>query len=323
MFLKNDAAAVSVSVCMITYNHENYIEDAILGVLNQNTEYSIEFIVADDNSTDNTARVIESILATHPNAGIIKYYRHPQNLGMMQNFLFALNTCSGKYIATCEGDDYWVDPQKLQKQITFLENNSDYSLHVTKVNCVDVSGNHFSEKPKKWQDGPFGKDEILKDFDIQTSTFIFRNQFSFPEWYKDIWSGDFFLCWLALENGKGFYDSSVTSCYRVNPNGGQSFKDPQNKMLNLKKNLIGQNAILKQEKKTSLTYHLIKLQIIEANKLLLGLSYEMLDKKQISKYLKLVVFAYPLSMGIAKIYAKSLLALLFPKRMILALRNQK
>ncbi|MFD2823324.1 glycosyltransferase [Lacinutrix iliipiscaria] len=117
-----------VSVCMITYGHEKYILKAINGVLNQITNFPFELIIANDCSPDNTDQIIKNCIKTLPNGYLITYYNHDKNKGMMSNFGFALNSCTGKYIALCEGDDYWSDAMKLQKQVDFLENNKDFSL---------------------------------------------------------------------------------------------------------------------------------------------------------------------------------------------------
>ncbi|MDO9260985.1 MAG: glycosyltransferase, partial [Flavobacteriaceae bacterium] len=109
----------TVSVCMITYNHENYIQQAIEGVLMQTCNFEVELIIANDCATDKTDEVIQEIIKNHPNSSWIKYTNHSQNKGMMPNFIWAMQQCKGKYIALCEGDDYWTDPLKLQKQVEF------------------------------------------------------------------------------------------------------------------------------------------------------------------------------------------------------------
>jgi glycosyltransferase involved in cell wall biosynthesis len=120
-----------VSVDMITYKHEAYIAQAIEGVLMQETNFEYDLIIADDCSPDKTEEIVKNIIATHPKGHIIKYFRHEKNIGMNQNGLFAVQQCKGKYIAICEGDDYWTDPLKLQKQVDFLEANLAYGLVFT------------------------------------------------------------------------------------------------------------------------------------------------------------------------------------------------
>ncbi|HAT80174.1 MAG TPA: hypothetical protein DCS17_01820, partial [Flavobacterium sp.] len=112
----------TVSVCMITYLHENFIEQAINGVLMQKGNFEIELIIANDNSPDETNIIVQNCIVNHPNGSWIKYTHHKTNLGMMPNFVWALQQCKGKYIAICEGDDFWTDSFKLQKQIDVLVN---------------------------------------------------------------------------------------------------------------------------------------------------------------------------------------------------------
>lgn len=112
-----------VSVVVITYGHELYIEQTIKGVFTQKTDFTVELIIANDSSPDHTDDVVKKILLETPANINVKYTRHPINIGVMPNFAWAINQSSGKYIALCEGDDYWNDPLKLQKQVNALENN--------------------------------------------------------------------------------------------------------------------------------------------------------------------------------------------------------
>src|SRR5690554_5301571 len=114
-----------VSVWMITYNHEQYIKQAIEGVLMQQTTFRIELVIGEDCSTDNTANIIREYEQKNP--GLIKARYNNQNIGMIPNMIKTLEECNGKYIALCEGDDFWTDPFKLQKQVDFLETHLDYT----------------------------------------------------------------------------------------------------------------------------------------------------------------------------------------------------
>ncbi len=134
-----------VSICMITYNHEDFIKEAIQGVLKQKHSFDIEFVIANDASTDNTNSIIEEIIDA--NQGVnFKYFNHSSNKGMARNFLFALAACSGSYIALCEGDDFWTDPFKLQKQVDFLETYPDYEMCFTNINIINSLGEITTEK---------------------------------------------------------------------------------------------------------------------------------------------------------------------------------
>lgn len=124
---------ITVSVCMITYGHEHYIREAINGILMQETDFNIELVIGNDTSPDNTDAVIQNIITTHPKGHLIKYTNHASNLGIMPNLLFVIEQCKGKYIAMCEGDDYWTDKHKLQKQVNILEEDNAIGLVYTGV----------------------------------------------------------------------------------------------------------------------------------------------------------------------------------------------
>ena len=135
----------TVSVVMISYNHEKYIEDAIRGVFNQKTDFDIELILSNDCSTDNTDGIIRNLIPQAPEHVIVKYTRHEKNLGMMQNFIRTLQQVTSKYTAICDGDDYWTDPLKLSKQYHFLENNPSFKF------CFHDASN-FLESQNKFID---------------------------------------------------------------------------------------------------------------------------------------------------------------------------
>jgi len=133
-----------VSVCTITYNHAPYIKDCIEGVLMQKTDFDIEFIIHDDASTDGTKEIAQQYAEKYPDLITPIYQEENQyskGIKPMQNFVFP--RAKGKYIALCEGDDYWTDPFKLQKQVDFLEANPEYGLVHTDVDI------HYIKKRRK------------------------------------------------------------------------------------------------------------------------------------------------------------------------------
>ena len=113
-----------VSIAMLAYNHEKYIVDAIESVLMQRTSYTYKIIIAEDFSTDNTRKIVLDYQKKYPKK--IKLILQDKNVGANQNNVDLLTNLEGIYIAALEGDDYWTDPLKLQKQIDFLENNPEY-----------------------------------------------------------------------------------------------------------------------------------------------------------------------------------------------------
>lgn len=117
-----------ISVVTITYGHQDYILDTIKGVLMQDYNGPIEFIIANDNSPDQTDTIVKQFFKENilpPNIEI-RYTKHAINKGMTSNFIWALQQVTGDYIALCEGDDYWIDTLKLQKQVSFLLANQNY-----------------------------------------------------------------------------------------------------------------------------------------------------------------------------------------------------
>ena len=186
----------TVSICMITYNHEEFIKKAIEGVLMQQCNFEFELIIANDSSQDQTDRVILDVLKNDSRAKRINYFHHKKNLGMMQNFCFALNHCKGKYIAFCDGDDFWIDKNKLQRQIDFLETNSSYvgCFH----NVLALNQQNPNIKPKPWR--VYNKDtfELIDTFSktalFHTCSFVFRNEaLDIPKWFNKVSSGDMAL----------------------------------------------------------------------------------------------------------------------------------
>lgn len=117
-----------VSIIVLTYNQEKFIEKNLHGIFMQKVNFPVELIISDDCSTDQTASVINRFIKNKPPHIEIKFTSHQKNLGSTPNFFDALQKSTGKYLAFCEGDDYWTDENKLQLQHDFLEKNNDYSM---------------------------------------------------------------------------------------------------------------------------------------------------------------------------------------------------
>lgn len=205
-----------VSVCMITYGHEKFIEEAINGVLMQECDFVVELIIANDCSPDKTDAVIQNILCNHPRASWIKYIKHDKNLGMMPNFIFAMEKSKGKYVALCEGDDYWIDPLKLQKQVDFLEANPDYVLCFHQVNILKTNGEIVDDFITKVPDN-YETIETLAQLGnyIHTPSVVFRNTIKeLPFEFRQSPIGDYFLYMLLAQHGKLKYLEEKMVIYR-------------------------------------------------------------------------------------------------------------
>ena len=205
-----------VSVVMITYGHQDYIRQAIQGVFLQKTNFLVELIIANDASPDNTDEVVNQVIKKAPEHIIVKYTKHSSNLGMMRNFIWALNQARGKYVALCEGDDYWTDKNKLQIQVDFLEQNIDIALCCHNVDFISgekiIYQNIFDHYSGKYT----LKDLSKKNF-IPTLSLVFRNhKVSFPSWYHTAVFGDYPLSMLLCKYGDIMFFSKTMGVYRQN-----------------------------------------------------------------------------------------------------------
>lgn len=210
---------LTVSICMITYNHEKHIQQAIEGVLMQEGDFDIDLIISNDNSPDNTDRVIQKMLKNHPRASAINYINHEKNIGVMPNFTSSLQLCKGKYIALCDGDDYWTDPLKLQKQISFLEENSEYaaSFHEVEMLFDDKKIPFSVYRKNKINSSVYFKDVVTNDWLIPTCSFVFKkDKMVIPPFYKEFNYGDFPLFCCILINSKAHYSKDIMGIYRRN-----------------------------------------------------------------------------------------------------------
>jgi len=135
---------VMVSVLCCTYNHIKFIENTLKYIVNQKTDYTFEIIVADDASFDGTQQVIKEYISKYPHL-FKKCLLRDENVGIGQNYYEALQLAEGKYLAICDGDDYWIHPNKLQMQVDFLEKYSDFSIVCSSFNKHYVGLNKDDE----------------------------------------------------------------------------------------------------------------------------------------------------------------------------------
>lgn len=216
-----------VSICMITYGHEKFIEEAINGVLMQECDFEYELIIANDSSPDNSDDVINTIIKNHQKGKLITYFKQEKNIGMMPNFISALEQCKGNYIAVCEGDDYWTDPLKLQKQVDFLNVNTNYSACFTNINMLN-NGILSKEVLKKKHKKDFDSISVFYDLWVPTLTILYRKnslKLPLPDQFSKVNNGDLFLFYLLAQEGMLGYLDFVSGVYRQHENGVWSGED--------------------------------------------------------------------------------------------------
>lgn len=211
-----------LSICCIAYNHEKYIEDALAGFLIQETDFPIEILVHDDASTDNTANIIRDYEARYPN--IIKPIYQTENqfsLGRRMNAEFNFTRAMGDYLAICEGDDYWVDIRKLQKQVDYLSANPSYVL--TFADAIAFNNEGVIDTNFGGATRDLSADELLVGTPIKTLTACFKNVFKDVVWpaeLKKAYYGDLTMWSLLGDYGSGKYMDDISpSMYRVHDEG--------------------------------------------------------------------------------------------------------
>lgn len=226
-----DSEQQLVSINCVTYNHEQFIGDAIESFLSQRTTFPVEILIHDDASTDRTGEIVKQYEEKYPD--LIKPIYQTQNqyaLGKRPETL-NLNRSRGKYIAICDGDDYWTDPLKLHKQVKFLEENPKYSASLSgyrrleqETGNIEQAINHASGRMQG--DGfSFGLDEMKHSWLTKTLTALFRKSsiesvdFTEYRYYRDI-----HLFYHIIKTGPAFYHNEIFGVYRIHSGGVNSMK---------------------------------------------------------------------------------------------------
>ncbi len=206
-----------VSIICNTYQHKVFITDTIEGFLMQETTFPVEILIHDDASTDGTAKIVKSYEEKYPN--LIKPIYQVENQysqGIKPFVKFQYPRAQGKYIALCEGDDYWTEPTKLQKQVTFLENNRDFSITFHNGWLLE-NGNLKDDTLNLDQLEITTILDLCKKNYIRTASCVFRNKLigNFPELYCKSPAGDYFLHLLNAQYGQIKFFPEKMSVYRI------------------------------------------------------------------------------------------------------------
>lgn len=232
---------IAVSICCLAYNHEKYLRRCLDGFLMQKTNFKFEVLIHDDASTDKTADIIREYEKKYPD--IIKPIYQSENQfsqGIKLSWAYQYPRAKGKYIAWCEGDDFWTDACKLQKQFDALESNPDCSFCTHRVEVVDVdevSRNEFFPKNTSdsvYQSSIIPKDSFLEylltrdEYPFQTSSYFARSEYikeaidNPPDFVSKFQYGDMPLMLLFAAKGNVYYINDAMSNYTVNRPGSWS-----------------------------------------------------------------------------------------------------
>ena len=234
--VKNDNIPL-VSIICITYNHENFIRQAIDGFLIQNTSFQIEIIIHDDASTDNTQAIVKEYELKYP--GLFNNIYQTENqyskndLHLWGDITFPL--AKGKYIAMCEGDDYWTDPNNLQRQIDFLEENESFVMSFHGANLKAQNGEILKNNytATEFRNNNVKLEDIMNVHFIATSSIVFKRNILANDDLRFIESGDIWLLLLLRIRGEFYYLNEICSVYRIHTGGISQSHIGNKKMLSM------------------------------------------------------------------------------------------
>ncbi len=215
--------SIAVSVLCNVYNHEKYLEECLTSLVNQKTNFKYEILVHDDCSTDSSVKIINDFYRKYPNK-IVPFFEHENQYskGVKITKDIMISKIKGKYFCFCEGDDYWTDNNKLQKQYDFLENNPDYKFCVH--NSIRVNKNGIEIEKRNTKIG--GGDLTCEDFIISGGSFVATNSiFSYSSLTKklpkcfDIMATDYIWQIYLSSFGKTYCFNDYMSAYRIQSDG--------------------------------------------------------------------------------------------------------
>lgn len=206
---------MKLSVAIITYNQERFIRQAIESALAQNTNFEYEIIIGEDGSTDGTRAVIMDLHRRYP--GRIEPILRDQNVGAMRNFAETIASCRGQYIALLEGDDYWTSPDKLQKQVDFLDAHPDCALCCHRVRYLNETGYAEFDVFPPCAAGTYSLEDLLNGNFIMTCSTVLRRDLvpRFPDWFFEMRLGDWPLFAMVATYGKIELLDELMANYRV------------------------------------------------------------------------------------------------------------
>jgi len=221
MTARQKSDKLTVTVWCYVYNHEKYLRQCLEGFVMQKTDFPFEVIVHDDVSQDGSVAIIREYAAKYPD--IIKPVIETENQyskrdGSLNRVM--VSHTEGKYVAICEGDDFWIDPFKLQKQVDFMENHPDYTMcaHNAIIYHQDNSTiESFTQRP---QDADLSVHDAIHNWRIPTASVVVKSEYmEYPDWMARIYSSDYALILRAINGGKIRIMKDYMSVYRMDSTG--------------------------------------------------------------------------------------------------------
>lgn len=216
---KPSVPAPLLSILCITYNHEKFISQALESLLMQEVNFPVEIVVGEDCSEDETALIIQNYKKTYPS--LIRVITSESNVGVVENFRRTLGACKGKYVAICEGDDYWADKHKIQTQVDFLENHPEYVITYHDAYPFDELGASSSLQLSSKYQCDATQEDLINTRPISTLTACFRNVITdLPSEFNHTPILDICIWSMLGNHGKGKYLPNIMpAAYRIHDGG--------------------------------------------------------------------------------------------------------
>jgi len=286
-----------VSVCIQTYQHVNFIRDTIESALMQKTTFPVEILVGEDESTDGTREICVDYANKYPDR-IRLFLNERKNVIYINgkptgrwNFINNIKHARGKYVALLPGDDYWTSPDKLQRQVDFLESNPDYSMCFHRVNILEGSQFTESQIPRD-RTGTTTTVNLARKNYIHTCSCLYRNHFpeNFPTFFYSVPFLDYVIHLFISEFGKIMYFEEKMAVYRLHQGGIYSALSRQQQLANrlevvehLLKYFSDKPDVLRQLDKQRLEYLVQLMECYRDNS----------DHEKMKEYFKLMEQTHP------------------------------
>lgn len=285
-----------VTVACATYNHEKYIRKTLDGFMIQETTFPVEYIIHDDCSTDNTVSIIKEYQKKFPDKiKLIEQKDNQYSHGVKPLKTFVYPIAQGKYVALCEGDDYWTDKNKLQKQISFMEEHPEYSCTYHAVNYINNNGKIIKNDRVHIQECDITANEMIEKGGLFCATlslcFKFEYVYDYPLFRQMADVGDYPMQILMALRGKIHYFPDIMGCYRVSSIGSWTEKNNNNKEKRIKHLHTEIHWLKELDKYTNYKYtNSIYYSIIENSAFDLYIENQM-DIKELGEYFSHMTFS--------------------------------
>ena len=311
---------VKVSVVCVTYNHEKYIEKCIKSLLEQETDFLYEIIIHDDASTDNTARIVEKYAELYPDKIVTILQKEnvtQKGKAILRDYIFPI--AKGKYIACCEGDDYWCCKSKLQKQYEAIEKNPNCGMVLHATQCVNEEGKEIARifPEVQFESGIISTQDIIDELPkwlFHYSSYFYEKEMYLrmmneqQEFFEMFPVGDIRYLYLFILYSDIYYYSDIMSCYRTQAIGSWTTrlsKDKEKKFCEQMIIVTQKYVTLMNQMKKGISMSSFKENAIDYYEFrfhVLNRDYDCLIKKKFKKYFREFSTKYKIKIRLLAFY---------------------